>query len=391
MNILLVTGIYPTGDTQYEGTTVCHYFAREWSKAGHNVRVVHSNSVIPKAIKYLGDAYNRMASKKIWSISLMPTSYKVKTYEVEGIPVLYIPICRPFPKSSYIPKYTIKNAVERIVQELRTERFSPQIIVGHWATSIIAGLKDYFPNVPNGIVVHEPFEMKNRSLLDRIDSIGFRNKGLQEDFNKRIGTRDREFICYSGVPEEYLIERKKDDIFPVSRFVFLGKLLPLKRVQDTIIALNEYFGDKNYSFDIVGDGVERQALEKLVTDLNITSKVRFRGALPRTEAQKIVADSQCMIMVSDHEAFGLVYLEAMAKGCICVATKGQGGDGIVEDGINGYLCEARNTEQLKNILRRLCSLSKDEYCSMSNAALERARSLTDSMVAQHYLKSIINA
>ena len=214
---------------------------------------------------------------------------------------------------------------------------------------------------------------------------------LQEDFNKRIGKRDREFICYSGVPEEYLIERIKTDTFPVSRFVFLGKLLPLKRVQDTIIALNEFFGDKNYSFDIVGDGVERNALEKLVKDLNITSKVRFRGALPRTEAQKIVADSQCMIMVSDHEAFGLVYLEAMAKGCICVATKDQGGDGIVEDGINGYLCEARNIEQLKNILRRLCSLSKEEYCSMSNAALERARSLTDSMVAQHYLNSIINA
>ena len=42
-------------------------------------------------------------------------------------------------------------------------------------------------------------------------------------------------------------------------------------------------------------------------------------------------------MISQGEAFGLVYLEAMARGCITIASRGEGFDGIIKDGINGFL------------------------------------------------------
>lgn len=50
-------------------------------------------------------------------------------------------------------------------------------------------------------------------------------------------------------------------------------------------------------------------------------------------------------MVSAHEAFGLVYVEAMAKGCITVATAGQGIDGVIVDGKMVFVCipERRGT------------------------------------------------
>jgi hypothetical protein len=41
MNILLLSSIYPL-PSDNKGTPVCHYFAREWVKMGHNVRVVHN-------------------------------------------------------------------------------------------------------------------------------------------------------------------------------------------------------------------------------------------------------------------------------------------------------------------------------------------------------------
>ena len=47
MNILLLSTIYPLPSKENKGTSVCHYFTKEWAKEGHNVRVVHYQAVYP--------------------------------------------------------------------------------------------------------------------------------------------------------------------------------------------------------------------------------------------------------------------------------------------------------------------------------------------------------
>lgn len=46
--------------------------------------------------------------------------------------------------------------------------------------------------------------------------------------------------------------------------------------------------------------------------------------------------SDCFIMISKNEAFGLVYLEAMSAGCITIASRGEGFDGVIIHGVNGF-------------------------------------------------------
>ena len=50
-------------------------------------------------------------------------------------------------------------------------------------------------------------------------------------------------------------------------------------------------------------------------------------------------ESDIFILPSRNETFGMVYMEAMASGCITVCSKNDGVDGIIRDGINGFLCE----------------------------------------------------
>ena len=38
-------------------------------------------------------------------------------------------------------------------------------------------------------------------------------------------------------------------------------------------------------------------------------------------------------MISELETFGLVYIEAMAAGCITIASRNEGFDGIIKDGV----------------------------------------------------------
>ena len=94
-------------------------------------------------------------------------------------------------------------------------------------------------------------------------------------------------------------------------------------------------------------------------------------------------------MVSSREAFGLAYVEAMAKGCIVIGTKGQGIDGIVKNEENGFLCKARDVDELAEVINQIVNLSRVELQNISSKAVTTAANLTDRKVAEQYINSIL--
>lgn len=202
------------------------------------------------------------------------------------------------------------------------------------------------------------------------------------------GKQQKEFICYSGIPEKYIVPVDRSFDQGIRHFVFVGSLYKLKRVEDTLKALKNVFGKRDFSFDIVGEGAENKNLHILVKELGIEQQVRFHGQVGRDKAQDIVRQADCFVMVSSREAFGLVYVEAMAKGCITVATKGQGIDGVIVDGENGFLCESGNVDALTSLIKRIVALPAQELKQISNNAILTAKNMTDGNVARHYISSI---
>ena len=93
-------------------------------------------------------------------------------------------------------------------------------------------------------------------------------------------------------------------------------------------------------------------------------------------------------MISKNEAFGLVYLEAMAAGCITIASRNEGFDGVIKDGVNGFLCEAGNIKELSEIINKINALSIEEKKEISINAMNTARSLTNRKAAKKYLSSL---
>ena len=83
------------------------------------------------------------------------------------------------------------------------------------------------------------------------------------------------------------------------------------------------------------------------------------------------------------------YLEAMAVGCIPVASRGEGFDGIIIDGENGFLCAAGDSQELASIIKKIRNLSDEEKLRIINKAIETAVNMTDSAVARHYLEEIV--
>ena len=99
--------------------------------------------------------------------------------------------------------------------------------------------------------------------------------------------------------------------------------------------------------------------------------------------------SDIFIMISKNETFGLVYLEAMATGCIPIASRDEGFDGIIRDGENGFLCEAGNVEELAKIIDKINLMSSNELQKISQKAIETAKRFTDKEVARRYIEDVI--
>lgn len=388
--ILLITSIYPTGDPKYKGTPVCHYFAKEWMNQGHEVRVVHFDTILPSVFSLVGKLFPAMAKRNMWSVAYFQTDRKKSVKVLDGVKSLYCPVLRPIPHRA-IPRRIIEKSFKQACEFLEADGFVPDAIAAHFGGQIVylPLFKEKYPNAKNCLVLHQD-KNGETPLMKYVDLWGFRSKAYLDRFVKDFGDKYRTFLCLSGVPDEFI--RKKSKTFPngIHRFVFVGSLLELKRVDDAIEALHNAFEDGDYTFDIVGDGIEEERLKKLVVSLGDESRVHFHGRLPRNEAQQYVEQADCFIMVSSHEAFGLVYLEAMAKGCIPVATIGQGADGFIINGKNGFLCRAYNVSELTGIIRRLKDMQVADLEKMSSDALETAKELTDSKVAANYVNELLS-
>lgn len=394
MNILVLTSMYPTLDPEYQATPICHYFATQWKKMGHNVSVAHLSNPLPVVYSWVAKFFGNYGMKRVWSVSFLKPNRKKARYNIDGIPIIYIPVIHviPYVGSSLLRKKRAYNYLSSILKE---EGFVPDYVIAHWHSMAyyMPLFKKEFPNVKTSVVLHNSVTYNKRfhSVFDSVDTWGFRSNSIKNSFEAAYGKQSREFICLSGVPSEYVPDQCLDKDFSsgINHFVYVGSLLKLKNIDIAMKALSEYYRGRSFTFDIVGDGPEMASLKALANDLGVENNVVFHGRLPRDKAQTFVEKAQVFVMVSSPEAFGLVYVEAMAKGCIPVAAVGQGADGFVLDGENGFLCTPKDVDALKSVIKKICAMDSNKLSLLSKNAYNTASSMTDEKVANHYLNSVM--
>ena len=116
--------------------------------------------------------------------------------------------------------------------------------------------------------------------------------------------------------------------------LYCGSLIPSKGVGRLIAIWSELESrHPDWRFMIVGDGIERDKLEKQVKALGLM-RVRFEGFQRETEAYYHRAS--ILVMASSFEGWPMVLGEAMQQGCVPVAYDSfAAASDIIDDGING--------------------------------------------------------
>lgn len=398
MNVLLLSSIYPLPSKNNQGTPVCHYFAREWVKMGYNVRVVHYQAVYPAPFYWLARINRKKIAARTGAV-VYTEKDKGGTYEMDGVMVRRIPLFKPIPHGKF-SHHAIQRSVKDIVSWNKANGFVPDIIIGHFPNpqiEVVNLLREKYPQAKTSIVMHGDIELAKKvygekllPLAEKIDVWGFRNPAVQKTFERYVMKVDKAFMCYSGIPEDYVTINNThhfDSLTP--KIVYVGEMIERKYPLEVMDALEKAYPDGNYQLTYVGEGQLLDNIRERINSGTMKGRIKVLGKIQRDGIKTEYDNADCMVMISRGEAYGLVYLEAMARGCITIASRNEGFDGIIVDGENGFLCKSGDAEELAAIFQRINSLTREEKLAVSRKAVETAQSLTDYKAAKQYIEDVI--
>lgn len=137
------------------------------------------------------------------------------------------------------------------------------------------------------------------------------------------------------------------------RIVTTALLSKRKRVHFLLQVLDELKNElKDIHIDVIGDGEEYSTLFQYAQTHFPPTMYKFWGLLSRAEAALIYQESDCFVLPSSLETFGVVYVEAMASGLPVIATRCGGPEDFVDDE-NGLLIDVDDKQQLKEAIRNM--------------------------------------
>jgi glycosyltransferase involved in cell wall biosynthesis len=135
---------------------------------------------------------------------------------------------------------------------------------------------------------------------------------------------------------------------------------------------------------LAGSGRPPERVMRRMRELGLDNKVHFHHRPSQAELSRYYREALCFVLSSDEEGFGIVVTEAMASGVPVVATRCGGPDGIVNDGVDGFLVEVGDAEGLA---QKVASLVIDRDLN-SRMGLE-ARLTADSRFSRQATKQAI--
>jgi len=133
-------------------------------------------------------------------------------------------------------------------------------------------------------------------------------------------------------------------------FVFVGRLTAQKALGVALAAVAEVPAARLL---IVGDGPEREPLEREAARLGLGERVRFLGAVSRDRTLALVAGATASVLSSAWENLPHAAVEALSVGVPVVSTAVGGVPEVVRDGENGLLVPPGDPAALAAAMRRL--------------------------------------
>ena len=154
--------------------------------------------------------------------------------------------------------------------------------------------------------------------------------------------------------------------------LYFGRISEEKGVLTLVKAVEKL--ENNIPLIILGTGPIEDEIKEYIKAHNLGNRIKALGFKSGDELKKYVAEAKCVILPSEwYENGPYTIMEAMSQGKPVIVTNYGGLPEIVEDGKTGFICSPFDSDDLKNSIKKVCSLSDAEYKAMSSCAVEKAK------------------
>lgn len=186
------------------------------------------------------------------------------------------------------------------------------------------------------------------------------------------------------------IEKKEDD--GVFRFLLISRMLWAKGIQEFIDAakiIKEKYN--NVEFQLLGhlDVESPTAISKEQMDIWVKDGyVKYLGSSDDVRVE--IAQADCIVLPSFYrEGTPRILLESASMAKPIITTDNVGCKDVVDDGVNGFLCKIKDSEDLALKMEKMLNLSFYERNTMGKAGREKiVKEFDEKIVMEKYLKAI---
>ncbi len=384
MNILLITTQYPCFDsTNRVHSEYMHMYNRAFVKRGNSVTVFHLERKYPFIMTFIASILIRISKRLNRLLRLYLGNDEIKRdnyYKQDGVSIFRVIVKKYVPHGNF-SRRSIIIAKKKMNSIITNRDICPDIVIAEFANPslLFVGL---FPNAtfvfsPHGSdmkYLHNNRKLRNIACQSKLilakSSLQARQLASFFDFKKI-------FMLFGLVPNS-LFSKEITFRKHIQKFITVSRLVRGKNIISVIDAL-AISGLQEFEYQIIGDGPDRDNIRNHIDKSVISSHCHLLGSLTKEEVFSRMNSADCFIMISDNETFGLVYIEAMASGCITIGSRNEGIDGVIIDGVNGYLCPAGNAKYLAQKIIMIANETEDKLECISTAGYFSAKNLSDEL------------
>jgi len=256
----------------------------------------------------------------------------------------------------------------------------------HFVTYVKYYLRFMKPLIP---FMEKRVTAMTKGIYDLCDLVYLPVPSIKDDFKAMNIRTDNCKIWPRGIDAKIFNPNKLDARYfktltqnDNSNILFASRLVWEKNL-DTLIEIYELAEAEKlpYNFIIAGDGGAGNSLKTKMPN------AYFLGSLNHDELSKVYASSDVFLFPSDTETYGNVIIEAMSSGLPAVAANSGGPTGIINDGVNGFLCSSHDARDYLNRIERLLN-DKSLYDSVRSNGLEMTNSLSWENLAKQYFQDL---
>lgn len=207
--------------------------------------------------------------------------------------------------------------------------------------------------------------------FDAIVSVSYHNKSLLDKMVPEYN--DKSFVVYNMYNLRHIINSSvahnpyKDN--GKLHLVTVARLELKQKRQDRIVRACGKLkreGYKGFDWCLVGDGVDREALERMADEQDVRDIITFAGL--QTNPYPYISHADAFVLTSLYEGYGMVVKEAQILGVPTFVTNFGPAHEVVKDGEEGLICE-NSMEGVYTMIKQL--LSHREELDMYGQCLKK--------------------